>query len=599
MMIRILGILTVAMLSMLLFAVSCGEDASVTESLRRAEMVMDEHPDSALAILGAIPEDHIENKGDMARYALLVSQGRHKANVYETSDSLIDRAVDYYDRREDDDNLMKSLFYKGNILINRGELSEALDINLRATALAMNIGDYYWIAKVLEQTADIYSLGYYESESLELTRRASEYYRVSGHYLNFLYSKRGEASSLVNTGRVEAGLALLDSILTVARDEIRDTILANILREDKVTAYVMSDQYDKIGAPLDSLKANGGLDPENNLHLLYIAANELYHQNYPATERYLSMAGGRDLRESERSLMYLLYAEMYKGRGDFKREALYGDSIIRLQGDVLASDIRHALPLTHRDYYLGELNLERKYSGLLKRTAITVIILLILVIATGVVAYRMRLRVKDLEIEEKISNIQSLADEIAMFRSRNIALEVQLKSGRSEIESLSRDLERMKRDLSALDLTERRILSQNEIAGYLVDSWGILESLCGDFDDEDEEKKAQLYDRLQTEISKLKEAGYLSRIVSSVNRYMGGVVDKLRNSGLRFKEDDFVFISMLIAGMSPRMVSMLLDMKVKNYYNRRSRFIRKISESSFPDREFVLSCIPDIKNKKS
>jgi hypothetical protein len=110
-------------LCLLLSACRSG-NREVTASLDRIEQVVGQHPDSALAELvrldslldaGAVS---IEGDRQMARYALLKTQTHDKNYIDDTSDSLILRAVRYYDEHGSKREQMLAHFYHGAIFRN-------------------------------------------------------------------------------------------------------------------------------------------------------------------------------------------------------------------------------------------------------------------------------------------------------------------------------------------------------------------------------------------------------------------------------------------------------------------------------------------------
>ena len=61
-----------------------------------ADSLMAVAPDSALAVLGDLATDSLASEGDRAYRDLLLTQARYKAYVSATSDSTINRALDYF-----------------------------------------------------------------------------------------------------------------------------------------------------------------------------------------------------------------------------------------------------------------------------------------------------------------------------------------------------------------------------------------------------------------------------------------------------------------------------------------------------------------------
>ena len=88
-------LLYISLLAVLLSAaISCNR--SVDKRLVLADTLMWTRPDSSLAILNAINRDSLQGDENQAYYALLLTQAQFRCNIPLTSDTLINKAVDYY-----------------------------------------------------------------------------------------------------------------------------------------------------------------------------------------------------------------------------------------------------------------------------------------------------------------------------------------------------------------------------------------------------------------------------------------------------------------------------------------------------------------------
>ena len=113
--------------------VSCKQgNPVVSASLDRIEQVVQQRPDSALIELVrldsllAASAVSIEGDRQMARYALLKTQTNDKNFIDDTSDSLIMRAVRYYDEHGSKRERMLAHFYHGSIFRNAEDYNQAI-----------------------------------------------------------------------------------------------------------------------------------------------------------------------------------------------------------------------------------------------------------------------------------------------------------------------------------------------------------------------------------------------------------------------------------------------------------------------------------------
>lgn len=97
--------------------------------------------------------------------------------------------------------------------------------------------------------------------------------------------------------------------------------------------------------------------------------------------------------------------------------------------------------------------------------------------------------------------------------------------------------------------------------------------------------------KIQRELKRLKTKKNLNEIEKAVDSYMGNIMTMLRNECAFFKEDDFVFLSLVFAGFSSRAVCLLMDIKYKLFYLKRDRLSERIAESEVPHKVLFLSRI--------
>ncbi len=137
------------------------------------------------------------------------------------------------------------------------------------------------------------------------------------------------------------------------------------------------------------------------------------------------------------------------------------------------------------------------------------------------------------------------------------------------------------------ELTEKSIVVEH----LFREKWGTLNALCREyFDKGDLENVGSIMLRkLDSELKKLRSDDSFKEIEGAVDTYMGNIMTLLRQECDFLKKDDLVFLSLLFAGMSTRSVCLLLDIKYKLFYLRKSRLSKRISESEASHKELFLS----------
>ena len=118
-----------------------------------------------------------------------------------------------------------------------------------------------------------------------------------------------------------------------------------------------------------------------------------------------------------------------------------------------------------------------------------------------------------------------------------------------------------------------------------------LNMLCNEyFEKSDSEKvKLSLYNEVEKQILALRDTKRIAELEAIVNKYMNNILVKVREQLPELTGKDLIFLTYLYAGFSPRAVCIFTDIKIKNFYNRRSRLKDRILESNAPDKEIFVS----------
>lgn len=163
-----------------------------------------------------------------------------------------------------------------------------------------------------------------------------------------------------------------------------------------------------------------------------------------------------------------------------------------------------------------------------------------------------------------------------------IAARKKLAAKRKEIETLSMLVaERTDRNR---DLEEK----VDQLYGNRLDT---LNMLCNEyFEKSDSERvKLTLFNEVEKHILALRDTKSIAELESIVDRYLDNILSRLKEQMPELSRKDLLFITYLYAGFAPRAVCIFTDIKIKNFYNRRSRLKERILASDAPDREFFVS----------
>ena len=129
-------------------------------------------PDSAAALLEAIPADSLPTAADRAYRALLLTQAKYKADIHAYRLDTINLAVDYFADGHDKDKRTRSLLYKGCVMEELPQLDSAMYYYKYAEDMATQSGDTYHCGYALMRQAWMYQCQYDTRCAIDLYRMA-------------------------------------------------------------------------------------------------------------------------------------------------------------------------------------------------------------------------------------------------------------------------------------------------------------------------------------------------------------------------------------------------------------------------------------------
>ena len=118
-----------------------------------------------------------------------------------------------------------------------------------------------------------------------------------------------------------------------------------------------------------------------------------------------------------------------------------------------------------------------------------------------------------------------------------------------------------------------------------------LNMLCNVYFEKSESEKVKLslYNEVEKHILALRDSKSINELEDIVNKYMDNILVKVREQLPELNRKDLIFLTYLYAGFSPRAVCIFTNIKIKNFYNRRSRLKERILETNAQDKDFFVS----------
>ena len=158
---------------------ACTRPAAVPE-LNTADSLMEQRPDSALALLRRIDTLRLTSRHDRARYAMLLSMALDKNYIDLKDFHVLQPAIDYYEDHGTPTEQMRTFYYQGRIYENAGNMSKALQTYLKALERGKESNDTLTIARVYSaQLIPNLKLMSFD-KAIEAGKKAAYYFRKAG-----------------------------------------------------------------------------------------------------------------------------------------------------------------------------------------------------------------------------------------------------------------------------------------------------------------------------------------------------------------------------------------------------------------------------------
>lgn len=577
--------LIMSMLAAFALALSGCTESETARSLDRAEAVMEEHPDSALAILGAIPSADVNSSADRALHALLLTQAQIKNGHIVDNDSLINIAVRHYSDSDDSPRLMKSLFYKAQVEYNRGDMAAAIVPAIRARELATEFNDSYWRAKAAELMADIYSVTHYKSEAVKYTEEAAEHYKKAGKARNHLFALCDLAVVRSNDGVDDnKNIALLDSVRRIAINEPADTTLIVYADRTLFGMYVDSGRNDEAHRILEemlSLKSHYFPDSEQYSYMSRLATND---GNDEEALQIIKTANDEATNTSQKVHVYVFYRDYHKSKGMSREAEAYTDSILTLQNTEVAAVLKQSVVSAQRDFFTARAEKEADKARLSAMTASALGILLAAVCIGFLLYYREKMRRKKAEIETMMLEAQSLS--------------AQLDEKDESLQSAINELNKTRNDLKELSITvsdkDSLLKTQTLLTNSILEKrFQTLNALSKDYLTltNQSSPRTGIVSDFKKELDIMANPESQAELERIVNNKHQGIITRLRNQLPKIKDQDIFFLTLIAAGVSRNAICLITKNKQANYYNKCSRLRRKIENSDSTDKQEFLDTI--------
>ncbi len=536
---------------------ACNYNNGTDDVLRKAENNILEYPDISLRILDSVDIHEIHSKEQMANYALLYSQALDKNLIDITDDSLINIAVEYFEKNGDPEKRFLSYFYKGRIHSNAGDYTKAMLSYTKAESLLKEIDNPYATGLLYARIGEIFDILYNYPQSLLAYTKAYQYYGQAGKEAHQMYAKINIGQCHINTRQYDIAEKVITEVLEWSVDN------NNNQYEDCIsllsTIYTNKHDISKLDSLFNSIHILEASDDLTRLQAkAYISANK---KDAISAVNFLEQAWTQAKDINDTATLLQEEYRINKILGNYEKALHLHEKLFYIQDTIVRSTLQKPIITAQRNYFQSqnENNLLKLHASQHRYIAITSIAILMLCIA--LLYIRNRIKERDYEITRYIEITQDL--------------QKTLVSKNSYVEDITKEVKQMNEKINILFHQQFSMIDKLSNVYYETHS--------------SKKEKEAIYSLVKKEIERLQDdRKHIAELENIINYYKNGVMDTARRSLPEFKETDFRLLCYFFAGFSAKAISIFTGDSTCNIYMKKSRLKAKIQNSAIDNKEEIL-----------
>lgn len=526
----LLWVLIIAFITGAVF--SCTDNSEAEKRLTSAEALMNQHPDSALAILQGIDRSSLSSGKEKARYALLMSQALDKNYIDTTTFDILQPAIDYYIDKGTPDEKLTTFYYQGRIYQNKGDEDNSMLSFINAREIT-GVTDTLTFAHLLVAQGVLYLRQYKTTDFVENNLEAAKLYGAIGRHTLEIGSYAKALNGYVTMNDRHAA----DSVMSICIPLTREYPDGEASLFPAILGYTIDfGSPDDIKAFLDNY---GDFELDRDAAMDFARGYSKIGELDKAWDMITSVSPGAhpadSLKYATVKLDILERQGKYEEAFDLYRD--YSAMLERYQKDLLTQDLlfsdkKHQLEVD----VLQERTQKERFVWI----ALGVILLLIII-------YQMWVRKLRIEHENDLLKIQTLQQNL-------------FESGQKQNEA------------------QERIKKLFQTRFHLLD--GLASSYFESKETGQEQKR--IFAEVKESINNFSSDETITELTEIVNGYNNGLMDRFKADFPKLSKSRFRFALYLFCGFSLPSISIFTGMELRNVYVHKSRLKSVISGSDSP-----------------
>ena len=582
-------IITLLVISAVLNGCNGGTDSSTMRELASIDSTLSiarQYEVAQLRLDSLQPENFRD--AERAYYSLLLTQSHYKNFIDDTTDAVINVAVDYYKNSGDQEKRTRSLLYQGCVYEVMGDAEKAIASYKEAESVA-EASDLNNKAFAKLRLATLYADN---SNYVDLKIRK---YKEALDLYNQLGDKHYQIVCLTDIGGFycnqsasnDSALYYMDKAIRLSEAEGENWFLFQNLYHRAEMYCLITKEYDK--ARVDILKAlaagNGEID-HPRAH--YVAAETYLNLGKTDSAKYYlnHVPAGSGIRTtvSDTVMYYRLVSEIAKVDKDWSRYTANYEKANAMADSVLVSNVNKNYMAVEKKYDIQLEELKKVKSESRMRGAIMLAALLAL-LALGLTflawRYRSRLKQKETEYELQKADLDASLASLEQMRNTISTREQDLKAAQDKLRG---NETRMSEEIAALEEKQRQSDEMRSIVDNQIQVIHNLMQLSY-------ETTESAFTRKFTELMRIPEEGtvptdsYWTNLHTLANELHNNVlVEAQRASGGTLNESEVNFLALYCCGFSRTVIMICMKYSsVGTVSNKKIQIAKKLGVNNLDD----------------
>ena len=574
------------------FALTCCNGGSDTATMRELAGI-----DSTLTVARqyAVAQQRLDslqpdgfNQAERAYYSLLLTQSHYKNYINDTTDAVINEAVDYFEHHGDREKYTRSLLYRGCVYQVMGDAEKAI-ASYKDAENAPEDSDLENKAFAKLRLATLYAdNSNYADLKIRKYKEALDLYNKLGdkHYQIVCLTDMG-GFYRNRSNDLDSARYYMDKAIQLSQEEHETWFEFQNLYMRAEMYCLITKEYDK--AKVDILKAiAAGKDEIDHPRAHYVAAETYLNLGRPDSALYYLNhvpASGMMSNHTSDTVMYCrLMSKIAKANKDWNKFTTYYERANEMADSILVDNVNKNYLAIEKKYDIQLEELKKARSESRTRGAILLAALLaLLALALTFLSwrYRSRLKQKETEYELQKADLEASLSSLEKMQATICAQEEDLKAAQDKLRG---NEERMTEELAALEAKQRQ---SDEMRAIVDNQIQVIHKLV----QMSYENPEASFTRKFTELMTLPEEGtvptdsYWSNLHTLANDLHGNVlVEAQRMAGGTLNESEVNFLALYCCGFSRTVIMICMKYtSLGTVSNKKIQIAKKLGVNNLDD----------------